>query len=137
MNKTISWLGAGTMAVTLWACGGKVVVDGIGDNSGGAGSLGTGGSTSSGTIPLGCGNLVMPSPGELTPCTGGVGAGSGGMTTCERDVCDANGNILGAVCSGAACACQVNGITKCGCTTTGVTDFCSATPCCPWFPIPL
>lgn len=133
MNKLISWLGAGTMAATLLACGGKVVVEG----GGGAGGLGSAGDTTTGSSPLACGDVTIPSPVELTPCGGSVAASSGGMTTCETDLCDANGNTFGAVCTGAACACTLNGVTKCSCTATGVTDFCSDTPCCPWVPIGL
>ncbi len=139
MNKIITWLGAGSMALAVVACGGKVVVDGVGENTGGAGGTGsqsTGSSTVSGT-PQGCGDVILPSPGELMGCSGGVSTGSG-VTTCETDLCDANGNIFGAVCSGNTCSCQLNGFAKCGCTTAGITDFCSqGTPCCPWNPIPL
>lgn len=139
MNKIISWLGAGSMAVTLLACGGKVVVDGNASNTGGSTNTGVGGSTATGE-PHSCGDLVVPSPATLTDCTPGTsGVGSGGPTTCETDFCDANGNVYGAICTGAACACQLNGFTKCSCATSGVTDFCSggAIACCPWIAIPL
>jgi hypothetical protein len=136
MNKIITWLGAGTMALTIGACGGKVVVDGAASNTGGAGGTGTGGTTTSGN-PQACGDLVIPSPVALTPCGVNSTAGSsGGMTKCETDFCDANGNIFGAVCTGPACACTLNGETKCTCAANGVTDFCSTTACCPWLPIP-
>jgi hypothetical protein len=35
MNKLDTWLGAGTITLAVVACGGKVVVDGSGDSSGG------------------------------------------------------------------------------------------------------
>jgi hypothetical protein len=131
MNKIITWLGAGTMTLTLLACGGKVVVDGVGDDGVGGTTQTTGSSP-----PQSCGDVVIPSPADLTGCTGSVG--SGPPTTCETDLCDANGNVFAAVCSGGTCSCQLNGFSKCGCTTDGITDFCSqGTPCCPWIPIPL
>jgi hypothetical protein len=134
MKNLITWLGAGSMAVAVVACGGKVVVDGVGDNSGGASNLTT--STASGS-PHSCGDLVIPDPVALTGCSGGVGSG-GGSQTCETDMCDSAGNVYGAVCKGNTCSCQLNGFTKCGCATDGITDFCSqGTPCCPWIPIPL
>jgi hypothetical protein len=136
MNKIITWLGAGTMAAMVWACGGKVVVEGDGTGEGGAGGLGQGGGTTTGPNPLTCGDMPLPSPADLSFCGGSVvSAGSGGMTSCETDLCDSSGNTFAALCSGAACECIVNGITKCSCATTGVTDFCSDTPCCPWIPI--
>ncbi len=136
MNKIITWLGAGSMVLAVVACGGKVVVENGVENTGGAGGQTSGTSTVSGT-PQSCGDVVIPSPGDLSGCSGGVGSGPGQMT-CETDLCDANGNVFGAVCSGNTCSCQFNGFTKCGCTTEGITDFCSqGTPCCPWNPIPL
>jgi hypothetical protein len=130
MNKLVAWLGTGTITLAVAACGGKVVVDGPGDSSGGGSSQTTGSGTQQS-----CGDIVIPSPAELTGCTGGVGSGGG---TCETDMCDANGNVFAAVCSGTTCSCQLNGFTKCGCTTEGATDFCSVdVPCCPWIPIPL
>ena len=135
MNKLITWLGAFTITLALVACGGKVVVDGSGDGVGGAGNQTTTTTTASGT-PQGCGSIVLPSPAELVGCSGSVGSGPPMM--CETDMCDANGNVFGAVCTGSTCSCQLNGSTECGCTTEGVTDFCSSgTPCCPWIPFPL
>jgi hypothetical protein len=138
MNKLATWLGAGTISLTVAACGGKVVVDGLGDNTGGASSQSTSATTASGT-PQHCGDIVLPSPAELIDCTPGTsGVGSGGPTTCETDMCDANGNIFEAVCTGGTCSCQLNGFVKCGCSTEGVNDFCASGPaCCPWIPIPL
>lgn len=138
MNKLVTWLGGATITLAVVACGGKVIVDGPGENSGGAPNTTTTTSTttSSGTQP-GCGDIVLPSPADLTGCSAGVTTGSG-MTTCESDMCDSNGNIYGAICTGSTCSCQLNGFTKCGCTTEGVTDFCAAGPaCCPWIPIAL
>ena len=135
MNKLLTWLGAGTISLTVAACGGKVVVDGLGGNTGGASSQSTSTTTASGT-PQGCGDIVLPSPGELIGCGGVVVFGP--PKTCETDMCDANGNVFGAICTGSTCSCQLNGFTKCGCTTEGVTDFCASGPaCCPWIPIPL
>ena len=136
MNKMITWLGAGSLTLTVVACGGKVIVDGSSDNTGGAANQSTSVTTASGT-QQGCGDIVIPSPLDLVGCSGSVGSG-GGTTTCESDMCDADGNVFGAVCSGNTCSCQLNGVAKCGCTTAGITDFCASGPaCCPWIPIPL
>ena len=136
MNKIIPWFSAASMALLVAACGGKVVVDGVGDNSGGASNLTTSATTASGT-PQSCGDLVIPAPGSLMGCGGGVGVG-GGSPGCVSDLCDSAGNSYEAVCTGNICSCRLNGFEKCGCTTAGVTDFCiQAPPCCPWIPIPL
>jgi hypothetical protein len=72
MNKLVAWLGTGTITLAVAACGGKVVVDGPGDSSGGGSSQTTGSGTQQS-----CGDIVIPSPAELTGCTGGVGSGGG------------------------------------------------------------
>jgi hypothetical protein len=134
MNKLIPWFGIASMVLVVAACGGKVVVDGVGDNSGGASNQTT--STASGS-PHTCGDVVIPSPASLMGCSAAVGAG-GGALGCQSDLCDGAGNTYSAVCSGSTCSCVFNGDTKCGCTTEGVTDFCTQSPpCCPWIPIPL
>jgi hypothetical protein len=136
MNKLISRFGAAAMALVVVACGGKVVVDGGGNNSGGGGAGNLTTSTASGS-PHTCGDVVIPSPASLMGCSAAVGSG-GGSSSCATDLCDGAGNTYSALCSGNTCACVFNGDTKCGCTTEGVTDFCTqAVPCCPWIPIPL
>lgn len=143
MNKLITWLGAGTMAISLWACGGKVVVDagggGDSNSNGGAGGLGQGGDTTTGPGGPSCGDIALPSPAELVFCGGTGSATSGGMTSCEQDVCDASDNVFASVCSGSSCACIVNGLTKCTCATTSTNDICASNvgSCCPWVVIPL
>lgn len=138
MNKLITWLGTGTMAITLWACGGKVVVEGGDDSSGGAGGGGQGGNTTTGSGTPSCGDVALPSPAELAFCGDTSSATSGGMTSCQQDVCDASGNVFASLCSGSSCACLINGQTKCSCAAVGTEDICSTgTPCCPWVPIPL
>jgi hypothetical protein len=140
MNKLVTWLGTGTMAVTLWACGGKVIVGGGNAGNGGAGGGGEGGSITTGSGASTCGDVDLPSPADLMVCGGSVSAGSGGMTTCEQDFCDVSGNIFASVCTGSACACVINGQTKCSCATTSTNDICSTgsmPSCCPWVPIPL
>jgi hypothetical protein len=134
MNNIIPWLGIAAMAVVIAACGGKVVVDGLGDNSGGASNLTT--STASGS-PQKCGDVQIPAPASLLGCSASVGVGGAGAS-CQTDLCDSAGNIYTSLCQGSTCACQFNGFTKCGCSISGVTNFCTeASPCCPWVPIPL
>ncbi|MEP7122094.1 MAG: hypothetical protein ABJE95_14340 [Byssovorax sp.] len=132
MNKIIPWFGVAATAFSIAACGGKVVVDGVGDNSGGASNTT---STASGS-PHSCGDLVVPAPGTLMGCS--VAGAGGGSAGCQTDLCDSAGNTYSAICQGNTCSCQLNGFSKCGCATDGVTDFCSqGTPCCPWIPQPL
>ncbi len=140
MNKLATWLGTGTMAVTLWACGGKVIVEGGNDGNGGAGGGGQGGNITTGSGAPTCGDVELPSPADLTFCGGSASAGSGTATSCQQDVCDLSDNTFTSVCSGSSCACLVNGQTKCSCATSGTDDICStsSTPsCCPWVAIPL
>ncbi|MFS8069701.1 MAG: hypothetical protein ACMG6S_25325, partial [Byssovorax sp.] len=95
MNKLATWLGTGTMAVTLWACGGKVIVE---DGGGQGGNITTGSGA-----PI-CGDVELPSPADLTVCGGSASAGSGTATSCQIDVCDLSGNTFTSVCSGSSCA---------------------------------
>ncbi len=119
---------SGLLLGLLAACGGNVVVEGAVGT--GASSAGGGGGTSTATVtPSGAGGSAscFDPPSGLTACgTTSGGAGS----TCQFDFCDADSNVWGANCSGAACACTQNGMVLCTCALDVSGDICGGTPNC-------
>jgi len=122
MNKLGTWL---SLAFTLTACSGSVVVDGPGN--------GVGGQSGSGSFGESCDN--PPNPATLSFCGGSAAVGSGaGPIECASAYCDNAGNTYEADCTGTGCKCTRNGELKCTCSSDNGSDICGSgqTHCCPW-----